>query len=171
VLVPVMQDSLKATTAKFNAEDLINNRDMAMQSLKELLSTRFAAFHVTVDAVSLTDFQFSTQFTQAIESKVTAQQNALAAQNQLAVVQFESQQQVIKAQAAATATVTTANAQANATVIAANAQAELQRLVNSQLTPEFLEYMKLKTWNGQLPQYMSGDNLPIWITTTNSTAP
>jgi regulator of protease activity HflC (stomatin/prohibitin superfamily) len=163
VIIPAMQDALKASTAKFQATELITQREVAKTTFQDLLQQKLNQYHINVNSVSITDFQFSDSFTTAIEAKVTAEQNALAAQNQLQVVQFQAQQQIIQATANATAISMQAMGSANATVINANATAQAIQIIQSQLTPSYIQYLYAIGWDGKLPIY--------WVTGGNSTAP
>jgi regulator of protease activity HflC (stomatin/prohibitin superfamily) len=163
VIIPAMQDALKASTAKFQATELITQREIAKQTFQDLLQQKLNQYHININSVSITDFQFSESFTTAIEAKVTAEQNALAAQNQLQVVQFQAQQQVIQATANATAISMQAMGSANATVINANATAQAIQIIQTQLTPSYIQYLYAIGWDGKLPIY--------WMTSGNSTAP
>lgn len=163
VIIPAMQDALKASTAKFQASQLITDRENAKNTFQTLLQAKLTQYHINVVSVAITDFQFSANFRAAIDAKVTAEQNALAAQNQLAVVQFQAQQQVIQATANATAITTLAMGNANATIIAANATAQAVQIIQQQLTPEYISYLYAIGWDGKLPLY--------WVTGSNSTSP
>lgn len=158
VILPAMQDALKASTAKFQASELITQREAAKGSFMNLLQDKLTQYHISVVSVSITDFQFSESFKVAIEAKVTAEQNALAAKNKLEQIGYEAQQQVIQASANATAIVTMANANANATVISANATAQAVQIVQAQLTPEYINYLYAIGWDGKLPIYWSSGN-------------
>jgi regulator of protease activity HflC (stomatin/prohibitin superfamily) len=83
VIKPNIEESLKATTALFRAEELITKRPEVKETFDETLMERLSTFNVQIIAVSLTDFQFSTSFSDAIEAKVTAEQQALLARNEL----------------------------------------------------------------------------------------
>jgi regulator of protease activity HflC (stomatin/prohibitin superfamily) len=177
IIVPSIQEALKATTAKYTAEQLINIREQVKQATDTAIRESLVAYGVTVDKVSITDFDFSAQYQAAIDAKQTAQQNALEAQNHLAQVEYEAQQQVINANANATATITMAQANANATVITANATATAMQTINTQLTSNYIlyqyilngEYLGPTTWinsgNGTSPFIM------IPVEPTNSTKP
>lgn len=171
VIEPNMDESLKAVTAKFTAEELIIERDVVKAKLKDELQGRLTQFSITVLSVSFTDFKFSEQFTKSIEDKVTAYQKALEAQNNLARVSYEQQQKIILAQAEANATVTKAAADAKAVIINAEAQAEAIKLVQEQLTlhPEYLQYLSIQNWNGELPTYFGSGLIPFLNIGTNST--
>jgi regulator of protease activity HflC (stomatin/prohibitin superfamily) len=92
VIVPAIQESVKQVTARFNAEELITNRETVKNQIEEQIKARLAPYNVVVDALSITEFAFSQQFTTAVESKVEAQQRALQAQNELRRIQIEAQQ-------------------------------------------------------------------------------
>ncbi|XHH10318.1 MAG: prohibitin family protein [Candidatus Bathyarchaeia archaeon] len=177
VILPAMQDALKAATAKFQASELITQREAAKNLFLNLLQEKLDQYHIKVVSVSITDFQFSESFKMAIEAKVTAEQNALAAKNKLEQIGYEAQQQVIQATANSTAIITIAQANANATIISANATAQAVEIIQAQLTPEYIQYLYAIGWDGKLPIYWSSGNstapfllLPV-DQTTNSTAP
>lgn len=163
VIIPAMQDALKASTAKYQATELITEREIAKNTFQDLLQEKLTQYHIIIKSVSITDFQFSETFTTAIEAKVTAEQNALVAQNQLQIIQFQAQQQVIQATANVTAITTLAMGNANATVISANATAQAIQIIQTQLTPSYIQYLYATGWDGKLPIY--------WMTSGNSTAP
>ncbi|MDH5441227.1 MAG: SPFH domain-containing protein, partial [Candidatus Bathyarchaeota archaeon] len=83
VIQPNIEESIKATTAQFKAEELITKRAEVKLKFEEIIGGRLSSYHIDVLSVSITDFQFSREFTEAIEAKVTAQQRALEAKNKL----------------------------------------------------------------------------------------
>ncbi len=163
VIAPNIQEALKASTAKYVATELITERESVKDSFLNILKSKLSAYGIDVLSVSVTDFQFSPSFTQAIEAKVTAEQNALAAQNKLKQIEYEAQQQVIQASANATALVTIANANANATIISANATAQAVQIIQAQLTPEYIQYLYAIGWDGKLPLYWSGNSITPFV--------
>ena len=86
-------------------------------------------------------FHFSKVFNDAIEAKVTAEQNALAAKNKLEQVKFEAQQMV-----------EAANGKAKAIQVEASAIAN---------NPLVLQLRALEKWNGILPQYLGSGSIPF----------
>ena len=177
IILPNIEDSLKTATAKYVATDLVQEREAVKDSFFNLLRDRLDDYGIIVISVSVTDFQFTAEFDEAIEKKVTAEQDALAALNKLEQIKYEAQQQVIKAEANATAILTLAHANANATVIAAEAQAQAIQIIQAQLVnnTEFLSYQAMLVWDGVLPYYWSGEgNMPFVLIParpTNSTYP
>jgi len=89
----------------------------------------------------LLTFTFQKCFNDAIEAKVTAEQNALAAKNKLEQVKFEAQQMV-----------EAANGKAKAIQVEASAIAN---------NPLVLQLRALEKWNGILPQYVGSGSIPF----------
>jgi regulator of protease activity HflC (stomatin/prohibitin superfamily) len=157
VIKPNIEETLKATTATYRAEELITKRAEVKSTFDEILAERLSLFNINVVSVSLTDFQFSASFSEAIEAKVTAEQEALKAKNELERIRYEAQQQIIQAEAAKNATITRAQGDASAQIIAANATAEAIQLITTQMTDEYAQYLWLNQWDGKLPLVMSGE--------------
>src|ERR687898_479992 len=82
VITPAIQESVKQVTARFNAEELITKRETVKNQITDQITARLAAYNIIVDAVSITDFQFSQLFKSALEAKEATQQRALQAQHE-----------------------------------------------------------------------------------------
>ena len=147
VIQPYIQEAVKSTTANYNAEELITQRPAVKTALQELLADRLQPRGLDVVQVSITDFQFSNAFQQAIEAKVTAVQRALEAENALRRVEFEAKQQIEQARAEARGL-------------------ELQK---AQVTTQLLELRRIEVqreavgkWNGVMPAVVtSGGPVPM----------
>jgi regulator of protease activity HflC (stomatin/prohibitin superfamily) len=160
VIKPNIEESIKATTAQFKAEELITQRESVKVTFENILSDRLAQYNIEIFGVSIVDFQFSPEFAASIEAKVTAEQRALEAQNKLEQIRYEAQQQVIQAEAAA-----------NATILRATAEAEAIRLIRENITPEYLTFISIEKWDGVLPYFFGGGILPFIQIPSNSTNP
>ena len=79
-ITPAILEAIKAVTARYDAEELIANRAAVRDGIEDFVKQRLVPHHIIVDSVSITDFNFSAEYNQAIESKVTAAQNALKAE-------------------------------------------------------------------------------------------
>lgn len=99
IIDPAIQDAIKATTANYTAEQLITKRAAVSEEMQNILKIRLAEAHINVSNVDIVNFDFSPSFNESIEKKVTAEQDALAAQNKLEQVKFEAQQKIEKAKA------------------------------------------------------------------------
>lgn len=103
IIDPAIQEAVKAATAKYTAEELITKRAIVKDEIKIALTERLRIDYIIVDEVSITSFDFSPSFNAAIETKVTAEQSALAAKNKLEQVKFEAEQRISQAKGEAEA--------------------------------------------------------------------
>ena len=103
VVAPAMQESVKSVMAQYTAEELISKREEVRQGIADLLATKLTPIGVKTEAINIVDFDFSSTFNEAIEAKVTAEQNALAAKNKLEQVKYEADQSVAMAEGQAKA--------------------------------------------------------------------
>lgn len=144
VIDPAIQEAVKSATAKYTAEQLITERQAVQDEIKKFLVDRLTSRYIQVTDLSIINFDFSSQFNQAIEAKVTAEQDALAAKNKLDQVKYEADQTVTKA---------TADAEA----IKIQAQA-----INSQGGADYVQLQAIKAWDGHLPtQMIPGGTVPF----------
>jgi regulator of protease activity HflC (stomatin/prohibitin superfamily) len=146
VIDPAIQESVKAVTARYSAEELITKREEVKQQIYDALVERLSPHNIKVESVNITDFQFSEGFTRAIEEKQTAEQLALKARRDLERIKVEAEQRVAQAQA----------------------EAQAQRLLAASVTPQIIELRRIdvmtkavEKWNGAPPQVFGGA-LPFW---------
>lgn len=141
IINPALQESVKATTSQFTAEELITKRPVVKEDIKAKLTERLSKSFIAIDDFSIVDFNFSEGFNTAIEAKQTAVQDALKAENDLKRIQIEAQQKIETAKA----------------------EAESIRIQGEALK-ENIGLVQLKTvekWNGILPVYMLGNSVPF----------
>ena len=152
IVEPAIQESVKAATAQFTAEQLVTQRPLVSESIQKTLIDRLGPRGIAVEDLSITEFNFSEEFSKAIEAKQVAEQDALRAERELRRVQIEAQQQVAQAQA-----------QAEARLKTAQAEAEALRLQREVISPELLQLRFIEKWDGILPRFNAGDSgmLPL----------
>lgn len=151
VIEPILRDSIKATSAKYTAEELITKRaDFVAEAERTLIEQFQSKTDLAVfERVNVVNIDFSTSFNKAIEEKVTAEQNALAAKNKLEQVKFEAEQRVASA-----------TAEAEAIKIQANA-------INSQGGADYVQLKAIEKWSGMLPQQMIPGSAVPFINLSN----
>jgi prohibitin 2 len=130
IAAPAVQEVVKEITARYNAEDMILRRADVKNDITNSLSQRLLERGIITETINITNFTFSPVFTTAIESKVSAVQAVLEAQNKLERIKVEAQQ----AQAQAVG-------EANAAIARAEGQAKAVEILKAALTPEYLQYI------------------------------
>ena len=154
IIAPTIQESVKASVAKFNAEELITKRDTAKAVIAQAIRNTLSARNIAVETVFITDFRFSEAFANQVESKVVAFQKYLTEQNNLRAVQVVANQTVVQAQA-----------QARSNVARAEGESQAIKIITDQLRqdPQYLQWQSINRWNGQLPYSLgSGSATPFF---------
>lgn len=141
LVTPVVEANIKEIIGQFEAVDLIANRDKAKRAILEQIRTEVDPKGVTITNFELSNIDYSNEFEQAVEAKVTAIQRAAEAKNKTVQVQEEANQKVIAAKA-----------EAESMTIRSQALAQNRGLV---------EYEAVQKWNGVLPVYMMGETVPF----------
>lgn len=133
IIDPAIQEVMKAVSARYTAEELITKRPAVSKEMQESLTSRLLESNISVDAFSIISLSFSQTFTDAIEAKQTAEQNALKAKRDLDRIKVEAEQTI------------------------AAATAEALRLQKMNISPDLIELRKIEAnlkaiekWNGVL---------------------
>ncbi|MFL6426179.1 MAG: prohibitin family protein, partial [Nitrososphaeraceae archaeon] len=131
IIAPTIQESVKASVAKFNAEELITKRETAKAVIAQAIRNTLSARNILVETVFITDFKFSEAFASQIEQKVVAFQKYLTEQNNLRSVQVVANQTVVQAQA-----------QARSNVARATGESQAIKIITEQLrqSPQYLQW-------------------------------
>lgn len=136
IILPAAQESMKAVTARFTAEELITRRTDVREGIASLLREKMQRHGLVLDEFAIVNFRFSDSFSKAIEAKVGAEQDKLRAERDLLRIRVEAEQKVTQAKA----------------------EAESLALQRAQVTPELLKLREVENqraaiakWNGVLP--------------------
>ncbi len=142
LVVPAVNEVLKAITAQYTAEESVTNRAIISDGLVKGLNEKLNADGLYVTDVNILNFDFSEAFINAIEEKQVAQQKLLKA---------ETEKQTA---------ITNAEAEAETVRIKAQAEAEANKIVSESLNEYVIENKKIEKWDGKLPQ-VQGDADPL----------
>lgn len=141
ILLPAVQESVKAATALYTAEELVSRRQEVRDNIRSLLRERLARNGVIVDEFSIVNFSFSREFNNAIEAKTTAEQLKLKAERDLERIRIEAEQKISSAKA----------------------EAEALRLQREIVTEQLIKLRQIEMqqkaidkWDGRMPQVTGG---------------
>jgi len=141
IIIPSVQEAVKAVTARFTAEELIAKRTDVRDQIMVQLRERLGRHGIEVDEFSIVNFNFSRSFNEAIEAKTTAEQLKLKAERDLLRIEVEAKQRVAQARA----------------------EAESLAIQRQQVTPELIRLREMENqrqaiekWDGKLPSVAGG---------------
>lgn len=145
IISPAVQEVVKSATAKFTAEQLITQRSFVKDDIEMALRDRLQSRFIQVESISIVNFDFSASFNNAIEQKVTAEQDALKSKNVLEQKKYEAEQILV-----------TAQAQAESIRIQAES-------INQQGGEDYVNLKSIEKWDGKLPIMVMGNGATPFI--------
>ena len=130
ILEPAIQESIKAVTSQYTAEDLITHRSEVSTKCMEELSKKVEKYGISVSDFNITNFSFSEEFNKAIEEKQVAEQKVLTAKQELEKEKIEAEKKIV----------------------AAEAEKAANELKGQSLTDNIIKEKMIEKWNGELPK-------------------
>jgi regulator of protease activity HflC (stomatin/prohibitin superfamily) len=142
ILNPALQSSLKASIAKYTAEEMVTKRAEVATTITEELNKALEEYFI-ISAVNLENIGFTDEYNKAVEAKTTNQQKAEAEKAQLEIIKVQNEQKINTAEA----------------------EAKVRELQSQSVTDKSLEQLRLEIqremiqkWNGSFPTTMLGDD-------------
>lgn len=184
LIKPQVNNAIKAEFGLVEAENMTELRTQLQAKINETVKAFSVQYGIEVSVV-IDDFDFTKAYTDAIEAKQVAEQEALRDKTQQQMETERSRQQAERAkiQAENDAAIRKINAEAEAEAAKVKAQAnfevaqleadaiaykgqkeaEATEALANAITEDVVAYEYAQNWNGNLPQYMMGGNgvLPI----------
>ena len=184
LIKPQVNNAIKAEFGLVEAENMTELRTQLQGKINETVSTFATKYGIEVSVV-IDDFDFSDAYTNAIEAKQVAEQEALRdkTQQQMETERARQQAERTKIQAENDAEIRRINAEAEAEANKVKAQADFEvaqleadaiaykgqkeaeatKALAEAITDEVVAYEYAQNWSGELPQYMMGGSgaLPI----------
>jgi regulator of protease activity HflC (stomatin/prohibitin superfamily) len=141
LLPQVVETTIKSVIGRWDAVDLVSNRDKARGEIQIMVTEALKPKHILVTNFSLNNIDYEAAFERAVEAKVVAIQQAIEAKNNTVKIEEEAKQ----------------------IVISAKAEAESMRIRSQALSQNrgLVEYEAVQKWDGKLPEYMLGGSTPF----------
>ncbi len=165
IIEPLVQEVVKANTAKYSAAELIAKREQLKTVIGANLKEKLRQYDINVVEVSITNFDFSPEFNRAIEEKVVVEQELLKEQYELQKKQIEVQRIIAEKNASAIGAILEAQGAAEAQLIRAEADARSIQRITQSLTDPYIKYYYIQRWNGQMPKVLGSQDMIIDVST------
>lgn len=145
LVTPMINNIVKTNFSLYTAEEIITKRAELTSIITKELNEKLLSYGITINEFTISNVAFSEAYTNAIEQKQVAEQEAKKSQQELEKVKAEAEQKIVQAKA----------------------EAEALRIQNQEVTSEVLKLREIEArvkaiekWNGQLPTY-TGNAIPF----------
>ncbi len=153
---PVLRSQARKVVGRYLPEEIYSTRREAIErEIREGVEQKIQGHHVVLEAVLVRDITLPAEIQQAINDKLQAEQEALkqkylldtakqVAERQKVEAQGEAERASIRARADAENARIAAKGDADAKLISSKATAEAQRTIQASITPQILEWQRIK---------------------------
>jgi regulator of protease activity HflC (stomatin/prohibitin superfamily) len=146
-----LRDGYNRISALYTAEELYSNKAKFQNQAEEFIKKHLLSEGFIVEqVVFLNELRLPNTVVENINAKINASQIAA-----------KKEQEIFQEKAEAQKAIEQAKGYAESTRIKAEAEANANKLVSQSISPALIEYEKVKKWNGQNPQVVSGGNTPV----------
>lgn len=174
ILIPAIQEVVKAVSARYTAEELITKRNevkIGIESeldkfVQKTLLEKNAVGAIKLANVAVTNFEFSADFNASIEAKVKAEQDSLRAKNEMNTRVTQAEAKAKEVTLAAQADADSRKLSADATAYATDAESKARAAAITREAaalksdPTLVQLRIAERWNGILPTY-TGGGIPL----------
>lgn len=133
VIIPAVNESVKAVTAQFPVEDIIVKRETLKERIEKMLTERLEVYDIVLESINLVNISFDKEFTATVEAKQIEEQKIKTAEYK--------RQQAEKDKATS--------------ILNAEAKAREQQLMSQSATKSGIQLEWIKRWDGKLPVFVS----------------
>lgn len=141
IIVPAVNESVKASTAQFPVEEIIVKREDVKNMIEEALKTRLAVYNIILESVNLVDISFDEEFSKVVEEKQIEEQKIKTAE-------YKKKQ---------------AEQEKLTTILEAEGEARKQELLRASISKDTIMMKWIDKWDGKLPTYMMGDKTMMMV--------
>lgn len=151
-------------SANYPVTDIFGDKRTDINAeLDTYLKEKFLPYGIIIDTVNFTNISVDDETAEAIQKKVTAQQELELAQIEAQTAKIDANKDKEVAEINAETAKIKAQGKADAALIAAEAEAEANEKIAASLTPELIESQKYEKWDGVLPSVSAGSSSSIIV--------
>lgn len=142
-----VRDAMVAESSKYSVNQLYaEDKEKFLLDVQKDVKREMDPVGIIIDKLSMTgSLRLPQNVEESLNAKNQAVQDAQKAQNEVAKTEAEARKAVAQAEG-----------EAKSILIRAKAQSAANIILQHSLTPAFIEYEKVKKWDGQYPQFISG---------------
>ena len=155
LIMPAVNEVLKAVTAKFTAVELGGSRNEVSTLLGDALDSKLNGYGIYIDDLNVINWDFSEEYINAVEAKQVAEQNLIKTRT-------EQEQALVIANTEAEKRIIAADAEAREITTLAEANAQSNRILSESLSDQLIKYQQVQKWDGQLPK-VSGSGAGVLV--------
>lgn len=137
ILIPAIQESLKAVMSKYTAEETVTIRNKVSDDCLKEIQSKMKKYGIIIEEFNIIDINFSEEYSKAIEEKQVAEQRVLTAKQELEKEKIEAEKKITKAKG----------------------ESDANALLQKTLTEEVLKEKMIEKWNGELPKVSGSNNI------------
>lgn len=156
------RSQVPVVAAKYGWEQIAaSKRGDIADEIANGLKQEFVRRHLDLVSFGIREVHLPESLQQALNSKITAQQQAEQQRYQLEQAKVKAQQDQVEAEGRANALKAQAEGEAEATRIRAEAQSTANKALALSLTPALIQYEQLQRWDGRLPVFAGSSATPL----------
>lgn len=148
-VAPLVAEGSKTVFSAYTADSIVSDRTSISRAMLERIKEMLTPYNIIVTEIAISNIDFSDEYEAAIERKQIASQDVLTEKHMLEKVEIQGEQAIAKAKA----------------------DAEVQRVKESTLTEKILQQQAIDKWDGKMPTYYSGGELPFIAVQPQTAAP
>lgn len=140
-IIPMVKEAVNGQVSKYSAKEVLTKRAELKAGIEQEAKDELLKYGIILHTVSVTDLQYSKEYSDAIEQAQIAEQKAKQAEYK--TVQVENE--------------------AKAAIAKARGEAEANRMKQQTITPLLVQLEAVQKWNGVVPQFMGSGSLPFML--------
>lgn len=152
-----IREGFQTTFSKYTAEQLYSDKkEVARSEIEKFLHDKLQPMGFDISQFTINRIEPPKQVIEAINAKVAMTQQAQQSKQEVIKKQAEAEQAVAVAKGQADAVKAQAEGEAESIRLRAEAQAKANKILAESVTPQLIEYEKMRRWNGVLPTFTGG---------------